>query len=146
MPPATNIKRINACRFAEFYGLRLTEVAGVLGESYGILLKNPRCLEARPGLAKFLQAWNQMREVFADDIWIARWTHRPLPDDGRTPIEILLGEDGLIEFTGLVARIAAGAYRRSYGARRSRISSAPPKHGSLRRRPPFRGTLKTPRS
>jgi hypothetical protein len=45
------------------------------------------------------------------DIWIARWMHRPLPDDGRTPIEILLGEDGLIEFTTLVARIAAGTYR-----------------------------------
>jgi hypothetical protein len=35
----------------------------------------------------------------------------PMPEDGVQPIDILLGPDGLREFSSLVGRMATGTYR-----------------------------------
>jgi hypothetical protein len=40
-----------------------------------------------------------------------RWLNHPMPEDGVQPIDILLGPDGLREFSSLVGRMATGAYR-----------------------------------
>jgi hypothetical protein len=100
--------RISASLVADLYHLRLRQIADVLGQSYETLRKNPAREEAQRGLADLVHAWNQMCEMLGNSKYGVR---HPMPEDGVQPIDILLGPDGLREFSSLVGRMATGAYR-----------------------------------
>jgi len=73
--------------------------------------RNPTREEAQRGLADLVHAWNQMCEMFGNSKYGVRWLNHPMPEDGMRPVDVLLGRDGLSEFSSLVGRMATGAYR-----------------------------------
>ncbi|MEO9264173.1 MAG: hypothetical protein ABI282_08765 [Candidatus Baltobacteraceae bacterium] len=102
--------RIDAKLVAELYDLKLAKLAEILGESPETLRKDVDRDEAQPGLAKLVHAWNELEGILANDDHIRRWLHHPLPKDGRRPLDLLLGKDGLKQFTRLIGRIATGGF------------------------------------
>jgi hypothetical protein len=102
--------RIGASLVADLYGLRLRQIADALGQNYETLRKNPAREEAQRGLGDLVHAC-QMCELFGNSKHGVRWLNRPMPEDEVRPIDVLLGRDGLSEFSSLVGRMATGAYR-----------------------------------
>jgi uncharacterized protein (DUF2384 family) len=107
----TGTGRIDAERVAELLDIRLSELAVVLQQSYETLRKSPSRVDAQSKLTRLVHSWNQIHSVLGTDEHVSRWLHHPLPESGMRPLDILLGGDGLEEFTDLVGRIVTGTYR-----------------------------------
>lgn len=101
--------RIDARKVARLYDLTLPQLAAVIEQSYETLRKRPDRDEAQPKLAILVHAWNELGDMLPEAS-ISPWLHHPLPRDGRRPIDILRGSEGINEFRELVDSMHAGGY------------------------------------
>lgn len=94
-----DVGRVTPAAIAAAYDLTIDEVVAVTSA------------DSAKGLRDLAETWGLLGDVFVGDVRIRRWLHAKGQRLGRTPVELLLSENGLREFTQLVGRIVYGAYR-----------------------------------
>lgn len=99
--------RLDAKRVAALFGLRLTEVARILGRPLSPVHKTPDAPALQPRLALFERIAAALRPLAGSDEGMRMWLNAPNPDlEGHLPLELLqrgqgeivaeLLEDGLV--------------------------------------------------